>query len=146
MLSHIAELGRVHRHELSGALHGLMRVRAFTQDDAHIFMLPEQIKDQIKGVVDLIDRVYKTFGFEYHLELSTRPENSIGSDEEWEAAENGLREALEELGVKEFITSEVTFVASNLIELDEEQTEKVQNLIDTLEDIDDVQNVYSNLG
>lgn len=95
----VAELGRVHRHELSGALHGLMRVRAFTQDDAHIFMLPEQIKDQIKGVVDLIDRVYKTFGFEYHLELSTRPENSIGSDEEWEAAENGLREALEELNL-----------------------------------------------
>ncbi|MGL5347684.1 MAG: threonine--tRNA ligase, partial [Peptostreptococcaceae bacterium] len=94
-----AELGRVHRHELSGALHGLMRVRAFTQDDAHIFMLPEQIKDQIKGVVDLIDRVYKTFGFEYHLELSTRPENSIGSDEDWEAAENGLREALEELNL-----------------------------------------------
>ena len=95
----VAELGRVHRHELSGALHGLMRVRAFTQDDAHIFMLPEQIKDQIKGVVDLIDRVYKTFGFEYHLELSTRPENSIGSDKEWEAAENGLREALEELNL-----------------------------------------------
>ena len=95
----VAELGRVHRHELSGALHGLMRVRAFTQDDAHIFMLPEQIKDQIKGVVDLIDRVYKTFGFEYHLELSTRPENSIGSDEEWETAENGLREALEELNL-----------------------------------------------
>ena len=95
----VAELGRVHRHELSGALHGLMRVRAFTQDDAHIFMLPEQIKDQIKGVVDLIDRVYKTFGFEYHLELSTRPENSIGSDADWEAAENGLREALEELNL-----------------------------------------------
>lgn len=95
----VAELGRVHRHELSGALHGLMRVRAFTQDDAHIFMLPEQIKDQIKGVVDLIDRVYKTFGFEYHLELSTRPEKSMGSDEDWEAAENGLREALEELNL-----------------------------------------------
>ena len=95
----VAELGRVHRHELSGALHGLMRVRAFTQDDAHIFMLQDQIKDQIKGVVDLIDRVYKTFGFEYHLELSTRPENSIGSDEDWEAAENGLREALEELNL-----------------------------------------------
>ena len=95
----VAELGRVHRHELSGALHGLMRVRAFTQDDAHIFMLPEQIKGQIKGVVDLIDRVYKTFGFEYHLELSTRPEKSMGSDEDWEAAENGLREALEELNL-----------------------------------------------
>ena len=85
----VAELGRVHRHELSGALHGLMRVRAFTQDDAHIFMLPEQIKDEIKGVVKLIDSVYKTFGFEYHLELSTRPEDSMGTDEEWETAENG---------------------------------------------------------
>ena len=95
----VAELGRVHRHELSGALHGLMRVRAFTQDDAHIFMLPEQIKDEIKGVVKLIDSVYKTFGFEYHLELSTRPEDSMGTDEEWETAENGLREALEELGL-----------------------------------------------
>ena len=94
-----AELGRVHRHELSGALHGLMRVRAFTQDDAHIFMLPEQIKDEIKGVVKLIDKVYKTFGFEYHLELSTRPESSIGSDEEWELAESGLKEALEELNL-----------------------------------------------
>ena len=95
----VAELGRVHRHELSGALHGLFRVRAFTQDDAHIFMLPEQIKDEIKGVVKLIDRVYKTFGFEYHLELSTRPEDSMGTDEEWETAENGLREALEELNL-----------------------------------------------
>ena len=95
----VAELGRVHRHELSGALHGLMRVRAFTQDDAHIFMLPEQIKDEIKGVVKLIDSVYKTFGFEYHLELSTRPEDSMGTDEEWEAAENGLREALKELNL-----------------------------------------------
>ena len=95
----VAELGRVHRHELSGALHGLMRVRAFTQDDAHIFMLPEQIKDEIKGVVKLIDSVYKTFGFEYHLELSTRPDDSMGTDEEWETAENGLREALEELNL-----------------------------------------------
>ena len=95
----VAELGRVHRHELSGALHGLMRVRAFTQDDAHIFMLPEQIKDEIKGVVKLIDSVYKTFGFEYHLELSTSPEDSMGTDEEWETAENGLREALEELNL-----------------------------------------------
>ena len=95
----VAELGRVHRHELSGALHGLMRVRAFTQDDAHIFMLPEQIKDEIKGVVKLIDSVYKTFGFEYHLDLSTRPEDSMGTDEEWETAENGLREALEELNL-----------------------------------------------
>jgi len=95
----VAELGRVHRHELSGALNGLKRVRAFTQDDAHIFMLPEQIKDEIKGVVSLIDKVYSAFGFEYHLELSTRPEDSMGTDEEWEAAENGLREALEELNL-----------------------------------------------
>ncbi|SHH29176.1 threonine--tRNA ligase [Tepidibacter thalassicus] len=96
----VAELGRVHRHELSGALHGLMRVRAFTQDDAHIFMLPEQIKDEIKGVAKLIDEIYNTFGFKYHVELSTRPESSIGTDEEWEVAENGLREALEELGLE----------------------------------------------
>ncbi|MEJ8554084.1 threonine--tRNA ligase [Tepidibacter sp. Z1-5] len=95
----VGELGRVHRHELSGALHGLMRVRAFTQDDAHIFMLPEQIKDEIKGVANLIDGIYKTFGFKYHVELSTRPEDSIGTNEEWEIAENGLREALEELGL-----------------------------------------------
>ncbi|KOA20227.1 threonine--tRNA ligase 2 [Clostridium homopropionicum DSM 5847] len=96
----VAELGRVHRHELSGALHGLMRVRAFTQDDAHIFMLPEQIKDEIKGVAKLIDGVYKTFGFKYHVELSTRPEDSMGTDEEWQIAEDGLREALEELGLQ----------------------------------------------
>ncbi len=95
-----AELGRVHRHELSGALHGLMRVRAFTQDDAHIFMLPEQIKDEISGVAKLIDKVYSTFGFKYHVELSTRPEDSMGTDEEWKLAEDGLREALEELGLK----------------------------------------------
>ncbi|SHK13072.1 threonine--tRNA ligase [Paramaledivibacter caminithermalis] len=91
------EVGRVHRHELSGALHGLMRVRAFTQDDAHIFMLPQQIKDEIKGVAKLIDEVYTKFGFKYHVELSTRPEDSMGSDEEWEMAENALQEALEEL-------------------------------------------------
>mgnify|MGYP000423498234 FL=1 len=95
----VGELGRVHRHELSGALHGLMRVRAFTQDDAHIFMLPEQIKDEIKDVVRLIDSVYKVFGFQYGIELSTRPEDSMGTDEEWEIAENGLREALEELNL-----------------------------------------------
>lgn len=95
----VAEMGRVHRHEFSGSLHGLFRVRAFTQDDAHIFMLPEQIKDEIKGVANLIDEVYKTFGFKYHLELSTRPEDSMGTDEEWETAENGLREALEELEI-----------------------------------------------
>ena len=94
------ELGLVHRHELSGALHGLMRVRCFTQDDAHIFMTPEQIKDEIKGVYSLIDGVYKTFGFPYSVELSTRPENSIGTDEMWELATNGLQGALDELGVK----------------------------------------------
>ena len=94
-----AELGRVHRHELSGALHGLMRVRAFTQDDAHIFMLPEQIKDEIKGVIKLIDEVYATFGFKYKVELSTRPENSMGSDEEWQLAENALQGALEEINM-----------------------------------------------
>jgi len=95
----VAERGRVHRHELSGALHGLMRVRAFTQDDAHIFMLPEQIRDEIKGVVRLIDKVYTKFGFSYHVELSTRPEDSMGTDEEWAIAEDGLRGALEELGM-----------------------------------------------
>lgn len=93
------ELGRVHRHELSGALHGLMRVRAFTQDDAHIFMMPEQIKDEIKGVVKLIDEVYARFGFKYKVELSTRPENSMGTDEEWKMAENALQGALEEIGM-----------------------------------------------
>lgn len=93
----MGELGRVHRHELSGALHGLMRVRAFTQDDAHIFMLPEQIKAEIKGVVNLIDEVYSTFGFKYNVELSTRPEDSMGSDEDWEMAESSLKAALDEL-------------------------------------------------
>lgn len=93
------ELGKVHRHELSGALHGLMRVRAFTQDDAHIFMLPEQIKDEIKGVVRLIDEVYARFGFKYKVELSTRPENSMGSDEEWQLAESALQGALEEMNM-----------------------------------------------
>ncbi len=93
------ELGLVHRHELSGALHGLMRVRCFTQDDAHIFMTPDQIRDEIKGVYRLIDSVYKTFGFPYKVELSTRPENSIGTDEMWEMATNGLQGALDDLGV-----------------------------------------------
>lgn len=93
----MGEVGRVHRHELSGALHGLMRVRAFTQDDAHIFMLPEQISQEIKGVAQLIDEVYKTFGFKYHVEFSTRPENSIGTDEDWAMAEKALKAALEEL-------------------------------------------------
>ena len=95
----MGELGQVHRHELSGALHGLMRVRTFTQDDAHIFMLPEQIKDEVIGVVKFIDDVYKMFGFTYHIELSTRPEDSMGTDEEWEAAETALREAMESIGV-----------------------------------------------
>ena len=95
----VGELGIVHRHEKSGALHGLMRVRCFTQDDAHIFMTPEQIRDEIKGVVALIDSVYKLFGFKYHVELSTRPEDSMGSDEAWETATNGLKGALEDLGM-----------------------------------------------
>ena len=95
----MAELGLVHRHELSGALHGLMRVRTFTQDDAHIFMLPEQVNDEIKGVAKFCDDVYKMFGFEYHVELSTRPEDSMGTDEEWEMAEGALRNAIEEMGV-----------------------------------------------
>ena len=95
----MGELGLVHRHEKSGQLHGLMRVRCFTQDDAHIFMTPEQIKDEIKGVAQLIDSVYKLFGFKYHVELSTRPEDSMGSDEDWEMATDGLRNALDEMGL-----------------------------------------------
>ena len=95
----IGELGLVHRHEKSGELGGLMRVRCFTQDDAHIFMTPSQIKDEIKNVVALIDKVYKLFGFTYHVELSTRPENSMGSDEDWDNATNALKGALDELGI-----------------------------------------------
>ena len=95
----MGELGLVHRHEKSGQLHGLMRVRCFTQDDAHIFMTPEQIRDEIKGVAKLIDEVYQLFGFKYHVELSTRPENSMGSDEDWEMATEGLRSALDDLGL-----------------------------------------------
>ncbi|MBR6756203.1 MAG: threonine--tRNA ligase [Peptococcaceae bacterium] len=94
-----SELGLVHRHELSGALHGLMRVRAFTQDDAHIFMLQSQIKDEVKGVIKLIDGIYKTFGFEYHVELSTRPEDSMGDDALWEKATDALRDALVDMGM-----------------------------------------------
>ncbi|MCL1936494.1 MAG: threonine--tRNA ligase [Defluviitaleaceae bacterium] len=94
----VGELGLVHRHELSGALHGLMRVRCFTQDDAHIFMMPEHIKDEIKGVFELIDKFYSIFGFTYKIELSTRPENSMGSDEDWEMATNSLKEALFDMG------------------------------------------------
>ncbi|MDT8900967.1 threonine--tRNA ligase [Anaeroselena agilis] len=93
------ELGLVHRHELSGALHGLMRVRSFTQDDAHIFMLPSQIKAEIKGVIDLFNTIYGTFGMSYHAELSTKPEKAMGSDEVWEEATIALRDALEEYGM-----------------------------------------------
>ncbi|MBQ9081720.1 MAG: threonine--tRNA ligase, partial [Clostridia bacterium] len=95
----LGELGLVHRHEKSGALHGLMRVRCFTQDDAHIYMTREQITEQIKGVVRLIDEVYSLFGFKYHVELSTRPEDSMGSDEDWNNATDALREALDDLGL-----------------------------------------------
>ena len=95
----MGELGIVHRHEKSGQLHGLMRVRCFTQDDAHIFMTPEQIKDEIMGVAKLINEVYTLFGFKYHVELSTRPEDSMGSDEDWEMATEGLRSALDALGL-----------------------------------------------
>ena len=95
----MGELGLVHRHEKSGQLHGLMRVRCFTQDDAHIFMTPEQIKDEIKGVAGLINEVYSLFGFQYHVELSTRPEDSMGSDEDWEMATSALQGALDELGL-----------------------------------------------
>lgn len=95
----LGELGLVHRHEKSGQLHGLMRVRCFTQDDAHIFMMPEQIRDEIKNVARLIDEVYKLFGFKYHVELSTRPEDSMGSDEDWDNATNALRGALDDLGL-----------------------------------------------
>lgn len=92
----MGEIGLVHRHEMSGALHGLMRVRCFNQDDAHIFMTPEQIKDEIKNVINLIDEVYSLFGFKYHVELSTQPEDSLGSKEDWDRATNALKEALEE--------------------------------------------------
>ncbi len=95
----LGEVGLVHRHEKSGQLHGLMRVRCFNQDDAHIFMTPDQIKEEIMGVARLIDNVYTLFGFKYHVELSTRPEDSMGSDEDWEMATDGLRSALDELGL-----------------------------------------------
>ncbi len=95
----MGELGLVHRHELAGALHGLFRVRSFTQDDAHIFMTPEQIKDEIKGVMKFVDDIYAIFGFKYNVEVSTRPEKSMGTDEEWEHATNSLISALEELGL-----------------------------------------------
>ncbi len=95
----MAEMGLVHRHEKSGQLHGLFRVRCFTQDDAHIFMLPEQITDEIKGVIRLTDTIYKQFGFKYKVELSTKPENSMGSDEDWELATSALKRALDELKI-----------------------------------------------
>ncbi|MFQ6832140.1 threonine--tRNA ligase [Butyricicoccus pullicaecorum] len=101
----VGELGLVHRHELSGALHGLMRVRCFTQDDAHIFMTREQIKDEIKGVCKLIDDVYSMFGFPYHIELSTMPEDHMGDEADWEMATNGLKAALEEMG-KDYVINE----------------------------------------
>lgn len=101
----LAEVGQVHRHEKSGALHGLMRVRCFHQDDAHIFMTPEQIREEIKGVVRLIDEVYQLFGFQYFIELSTRPEDSMGSDEDWEMATKGLSDALDDMGL-DYIVNE----------------------------------------
>ena len=99
------EIGLVHRHEMRGALHGLFRVRCFNQDDAHLFVRPDQLTDEIVGVVNLIDSVYEKFGFTYHLELSTRPEDSMGSDEDWERAEEALRVALEKLG-KDYVVNE----------------------------------------
>lgn len=99
------EIGLVHRHELRGALHGLFRVRCFNQDDAHLFVTPEQLTDEIVGVVRLIDSVYQKFGFKYHVELSTRPEDSMGSDEDWAAAEEGLKVALDKLGM-EYVVNE----------------------------------------
>ena len=101
----MGELGIVHRHEKSGQLHGLMRVRCFTQDDAHIFMMPEQIREEIKGVAKLIDEVYQLFGFKYHVELSTRPEDSMGSDEDWEMATEALRGALDDIG-RDYVVNE----------------------------------------
>lgn len=96
----LAEMGLVHRHEKSGVLHGLMRVRAFTQDDAHLFMLPEQITAEIKNVINLVDRCYRLFGFQYHVELSTKPEKAMGSDEIWEQATDALAQAMKELGME----------------------------------------------
>jgi len=95
----MCELGQVHRHELSGALHGLMRVRTFTQDDAHLFMQPEQIREEIIGIIDFIDYVYRLLDFKYHIELSTKPENAMGTDEEWDRAINALKEAIEQKGI-----------------------------------------------
>ena len=94
-----AELGLVHRHELSGALHGLFRVRAFTQDDAHVFMLPEQMQSELMKVIELFDRIYSQFGLKYHVELSTKPDNAMGDDAIWEAATEALRNAIEAKGI-----------------------------------------------
>ncbi len=99
----MGEMGLVHRHEMSGALHGLMRVRSFTQDDAHLFMTLEQLKEEIKGVVEFTDDMYRIFGFKYHVELSTRPEKSMGTEEEWDQATSALRDALDEMNVKYII-------------------------------------------
>ena len=101
----VGELGKVHRHEASGTLHGLFRVRCFTQDDAHIFMTPEQIEDEVKNVLDLVDSMYSTFGLSYHLELSTMPEDHIGDVKDWEVAENKLKNALNKIG-RDFVINE----------------------------------------
>ena len=95
----VAELGQVHRHELSGALHGLFRVRTFVQDDAHVFCLPEQIEDEVSKIIDFCDYIYSKFGFKYEVELSTRPEDSMGSDEDWDLAISSLKNALEHKGL-----------------------------------------------
>ena len=101
----VGELGQVHRHELSGALHGLMRVRTFTQDDAHLFMLPEQVQDEIIGIAQFIDDIYGMFGFKYHIELSTRPDDYMGELSDWEKAENALKAAIEKVGA-EYVINE----------------------------------------
>ena len=101
----LAEFGVVHRHERSGTLHGLFRVRCFTQDDSHIYVTPDQVKDEISNIVKIIDKVYKQFGFKYHVELSTRPKDSMGSDEDWENATNGLKEAIESMQIP-FVVNE----------------------------------------
>jgi threonyl-tRNA synthetase len=101
----LAELGQVHRHELSGALHGLMRVRTFTQDDGHIFMLPEQTEDEIVKVIEFTDYIYKLFGFDYHVEVSTKPEDSMGDEKDWDRATAALISAAERKGV-EYVINE----------------------------------------
>ena len=98
-----AELGRVHRHELSGTLQGLMRVRSFVQDDAHMYCTMDQVKETVQSVVKLIDTMYSVFGFKYHIELSTRPDNSMGTQEEWDMATDALKEAVEDLGMRRLV-------------------------------------------